>query len=228
MAATTDTRQALAGRADLEQFASLFGATPGEIERGFTACEAAGLEPGWYTAARTAGSRHAHFVQMLPGAGDTIAESPASYVDRLAHNADHHRLAATSGSAMACLLVGQVVLLGRGCDVSRSPSQVRRNTPVVLIPARTAASGAGSYSSNAGSQLFSGGSKPSGHDGGRSGSHFTPSRLGPSWIPMERSGLRNAPDRSASDKFTPNRIVPSRLVPSRWLVSFASGLRLAI
>lgn len=46
MAATTDTRQALAGREDLERFASLAGATPGEIEKGFAACEAAGSEPG--------------------------------------------------------------------------------------------------------------------------------------------------------------------------------------
>jgi hypothetical protein len=62
MAATTDTGQALAGREDLERFASLAGDTPGEIEKGFAACEAAGLEPGWYTAARVAGSRHDRFV----------------------------------------------------------------------------------------------------------------------------------------------------------------------
>ena len=46
MAATTDDRQTLAGCEDLERFASLAGATPGEIERGFAACEAAGSEPG--------------------------------------------------------------------------------------------------------------------------------------------------------------------------------------
>ena len=91
MAATTDTRQTLAGREDLERFASLAGATPGEIERGFMACEAAGLEPGWYTAARVAGSRHHRFVEMLTGAGHTAEETAAGYVDRLAHNAHPDR-----------------------------------------------------------------------------------------------------------------------------------------
>ncbi len=99
MAATTDTRQALAGREDLERFASLAGATPGEIERGCAACEAAGLEPGWYTAARVAGSRHDRFVEMLNGAGHTAEEAAAGYVDGSHTMRTRIGLAIRSGSA---------------------------------------------------------------------------------------------------------------------------------
>jgi hypothetical protein len=91
MVATTDNGQTLACRADLERFASLAGAKPGEIERGFAACEAAGLEPGWYTAARVAGSRHDRFVEMLNGAGHAAEETAAGYVERLALNAHPDR-----------------------------------------------------------------------------------------------------------------------------------------
>jgi hypothetical protein len=77
--------------ADLVRFSMLAGATAGEIEVGFAACEAAGLRPGWYAAARVAGSRHGNFIELLEGCGPMMEEVVGAYVERLTMNADPDR-----------------------------------------------------------------------------------------------------------------------------------------